>query len=129
MGWMWIGCSVMAETTVAVSAPHRHLDRLEGLRPRMAKALKNLEDRPWREQIGRAIERAISIAGLSQKEAAALLDRDQAQVARWVSSTERPQLDAIFAVPVLRGPIVIALAELSQDIDVVTQITVTRRTA
>ena len=95
----------------------------------MAKALKNLEDRPWREQIGRAIERAISIAGLSQKEAAALLDRDQAQVARWVSSTERPQLDAIFAVPVLRGPIVIALAELSQDIDVVTQITVTRRTA
>lgn len=92
----------------------------------MAKALKKIEDPRWREQIGRAIERAIALAGLSQKEAAALLDRDQAQVARWIASTERPQLDAIFAVGLLRGPLVIALAELSDGIDVITEIRVRR---
>lgn len=79
----------------------------------MAKAdLKNLETR-WREQIGHAVQRTLSLAGLSQKEASALLGhKDQSQVSRWLAGTERPQFDALFAVETLRQPLVIALAEL-----------------
>lgn len=88
----------------------RHLERLEGLRPHMAKVL-NKDETPWREQIGRAIQRAFSLAGVSQKEAAALIGRDQAQIARWVSATERPQFDAIFSVEQLRHPLIQALSE------------------
>jgi len=92
----------------------------------MAKALKKVEA-PWREQIGRAISRCCALAGVSQKEAAALLDRDQAQIARWIAGTERPQMDAVFAVPVLRVALVLALAELAGDgVDVQTVITVRR---
>jgi hypothetical protein len=57
-----------------------------------------------------------ALAGLSQKELAALVDRDTAQVARWVTSDERPQFDVLFAVPVLRQPLIHALAELVDDV-------------
>lgn len=113
-------------STVAPSPSPRHLDRLETVRPRMAKALNKIET-PWRESVGQAIQRCFSLAGLTQKEAAALLERDQAQVARWISGDERPQVDAIFAVEALRGPLVIALAELAGCVDVETTITVRRR--
>jgi hypothetical protein len=74
----------------------------------MAKAdLKNLE----REELGRVIERTFELAGLSQKEAAALLERDQAQIARWIAGTERPQLESIYATPTLRARLLLAMAE------------------
>src|SRR5690242_5413272 len=97
-----------------------------GERPlRMAKAdLRKTED--WRAAIGRAIERARTLSQLSLKELADLVGRDERQVARWIGGTERPQLDAIFAVPQLRGPLVIALAELSGSVDVVTTISIRR---
>lgn len=102
-----------------------HLDRLESLPLRPAKAdLKNLDD--WRARIGAAVARAFQFAGLSQKEAAAAVGHDQAQVARWISGAERPQMDALFAVEALRGPLVIAFAGLSEDIEITTTIAIRR---
>ncbi len=105
----------------------RHLERLENVRPSMAKAdLKKVET-AWRERIGRAIHRAFSLAGLTQKEAARLLERDQAQVARWVSGAERAQLDALFAVEAFRHSLVLALAELAGNgIEIETTIRIRR---
>lgn len=94
----------------------------------MAKALKKVE-LPWRERVGRALQRAFALAGLSQKEVSGLLShRDQAQVNRWIAGTERPQFDALFAVPELRQPLVIALAELAgEGVEVITEIRVSAR--
>lgn len=80
----------------------------------------------WRADVGRAIERMRLLAGLSLKELAAAVVRDERQVSRWIAGTERPQFDALFAVAVLRQPLVVALAELAQHdgVDIVTQITV-----
>lgn len=93
----------------------------------MAKAdLKNLE-KVWREEIGRAIQRTFAMAGVSQKEGAALLERDQAQVARWIAGAERAQIDTLFAVDALRHHLIIALAELAgAAVEVTTQIRVRR---
>lgn len=115
-------------STVAVTPAPRHLERLEMARPSQAKAdLKNLEvASEWRQKVGAAVARTFQLAGLTMKEAAVLLDRDQGQVSRWVSGAERPQLDALFAVEQLREPLVIALASLTQTIDVTTTISIRR---
>jgi ribosome-binding protein aMBF1 (putative translation factor) len=99
-------------------------------RPRMAKAdLRKAEmQQDWREQVGSAIERARVLSGLSLKEFAGAIGRDERQIAKWIGGIERPQFDAIFAVKELRGPLVIALAELSQTVEVQTTLTI-RRTA
>lgn len=104
----------------------RHLERLEIGRPVMAKAdLKNLE--PWKVALGRAIQRTFALAGVSQKEAAALIARDQAQIARWIAGSERPQMDAIFAVDALRQSFVVALAELAgQGVEIETVVRIRR---
>lgn len=104
-----------------------HLQRLENVRPSMAKAeLKNIET--WKSSVGRAVQRCFALAGVTQKEGAALLDRDAAQVQRWIAGSERPQFDAIFAVESLRQPLVVALAELAGDgVEIITEIRVRRR--
>lgn len=82
----------------------------------------------WRLRIGRALERVKGSKSL--KEFADLIQRDERQVKRWIDGAERPHLDAIFAVESLRGALVIALAELAKDIEVITEIRVrTRRVA
>lgn len=94
----------------------------------MAKAdLKNLE---WREQVGLAIEKALKLAGKTQKEAWVLLGHnDGAQLNRWIKGTERPQFDALFSVEELRQPLVVALAGLAgAGVEIATSITI-RRTA
>lgn len=104
------------------------LSRLERLPYRPAKAsLKNLDETAWRRSVGGALSAAFKLAGLSQKEVAAETGRDQAQVARWVSGAENAPLGVLFAVEALRGPLVIALAGLADDIDVTTTISVRRR--
>lgn len=101
-------------SSVTASGDARHHNRFENLAAQMAKAaLKNLE-KPWREQIGAAIERALKLAGLTQKEGWALLGHnDGAQLNRWIKGTERPQLDTLFAVEMLRQPLAQALAEIA----------------
>jgi transcriptional regulator with XRE-family HTH domain len=91
-------------------------------------SLRKAESIDYREQIGAAVQRAASLVGWSLKELAAEVNRDPRQVARWITGQERPQLDALWEVEALRGPLVIALAELSAQVEVVTEIRV-RRTA
>jgi ribosome-binding protein aMBF1 (putative translation factor) len=99
----------------------RHRNSLEAVSVSMARAdLKNLEG-DFKALIGQAIQRAFSLAGWSQKEAAGRLDRDPAQVARWIAGTERPQMDALFVVEELRWPLIQTLAALAQA-EVVTEI-------
>ena len=97
-------------------------------RPRMARAhLRNQEVEGWRTRIGEAIERVRSRSGLSLKEFAAAVARDERQVARWINGAEHPQLAAIFAVEPLRLLLLIVLAELVGDsVEITTAITIRR---
>lgn len=110
------------------AAGARHLDRLERVPAVMAKADLKLKNRePWRTSVGAAVRRCFALAGLSQKEAAALLQLDPAQVQRWIAGSERPQVDTIFSVEQLRQPFVVALAEMAgAGIEVTTAITIRR---
>lgn len=99
--------------------PHAaHLQTLETVPLIQAKAsLKNLED--WRELVGRAIQRCLSLAGITQKEAAALLHRDPAQIQRWIVGSERAQMDTLFSVECLRQPLIQSLSEMAgADVEV-----------
>lgn len=81
----------------------------------------------WREQVGAAIEHARQLSGLSLKEFAAAVGRDERQIARWISGDERAQLDRLFAVEALRQSLVIALASLAgQQVEIETTIRVRR---
>lgn len=108
----------------------RHLLTSEIGHARMAKAdLRKPETQEWRAAIGRAIERTRTLAQQSLKEFADTIGRDERQVARWIAGTERPQFDAIFAVKAFRGPIVVALAEISDEIEIETTVRIRRRSA
>lgn len=96
-------------------------------KPAKAK-LTECEPNHWQAVIGAAIDRARMVCGWNVNEFADAVHRDRAQVSRWIAGTERAQFDALFAVEALRGPLVVQLAGLSADIEVVTEIRV-RRTA
>lgn len=96
----------------------------------MAKADRRkaeIEAPDWRPMIGAAIEQAQLACKWSLKELADKVQRDERQVSRWIAGTERPQMDALFAVEALRQPLVVALAALADGVEIVTQITVRRR--
>lgn len=81
----------------------------------------------WRSSVGQAIHRCFALARLSQKEAAALIGREPAQIARWINGQERPQFDAIFAVDCLRHPLILALAEIAgSGVKIRTEISIER---
>lgn len=102
-------------STVSARPPAALRTSLETVQPRMAKMdLKNLEAL-WKVKVGHAVQRAFKLAGLSQKEVAGEIERDQAQIARWAAGTERPQFDVLFAVEPLRQPLILALAELAGE--------------
>lgn len=93
----------------------------------MAKAqLKKLEP-ALKQEVGLCIDRAISLAGKTQKECwVAMGHNDGAQLNRWIAGTERPQFDVLFAIDWLQKPLVIALAKLVKlGVEVVTEIRLT----
>lgn len=94
----------------------------EGLRKKFA-------DDECRRAIGRAIEQALGLAGMQKGEAAAEMGYgdNQAPLSRWIAGTETPQFAKLFSIDRLQGPLVIALAALSTDTEVVTEIRVRRR--
>lgn len=92
---------------------------------RQAKA--DLRKAEWRA-IGQAFERTRLLCGLSLKEFADALGRDDRQVARWIAALEPPQVPAVFAVARFQQAFVIALAEQVDGLEVVTEIR-TRRSA
>ena len=51
---------------------------------------------------------------------------DEAEFSRWLSGARRPQLDRLLAIPELRGPLVIALAEITGAVEVATVLTLRR---
>ncbi len=99
-------------------------------RPVMAKADVRTPDIDWNVAIGGAIQDAVKDARLSNKEAAAKVNVDDAEFGKWLSGTRRPQFDRLFAVPVLRRPLAIALAALAGDeVEVETVVRIRRRVA
>lgn len=80
-------------------------------RTRLAKAhLRKAEKADW-IALGRVIARTQVICGLSLKEFADAIGRNERQVARWMLGTEQGQAAPILAVARLRQPFLIALAE------------------
>lgn len=117
-------------TTVSNPGGERHRELPEKASGAMAKAtirdIRKAENVDFRELIGHAIERARTLSGLSLKEFAAAVGRDERQVSRWENGGENPQLHAIFARPDLRQVLVIALAELAEGVEVTTHIAIKR---
>jgi hypothetical protein len=101
--------------------PHKMLAmRGEGFRKPLAEDLKRA--------IGQAIERAIVLASLTKQDVAHQMGyEDQSALSRWISGAETPQFAKLFVVVELRGPLVIALAELAHDVEISTTLTVRRR--
>ena len=61
----------------------------------------------------------MQIAGLTLKQFAGAVKRDERQCARWMRAEERPQFDAIASVPLLREPLLLALGEaLGGDVEI-----------
>jgi predicted transcriptional regulator len=93
----------------------------------MAKADIRKADRVrYYAALGGCIDEVRRVLGLSLKEFAAALGKDARQVKRWIDGAERPQLEAVFVLERFRGPLVIALARLVADVDVITEIRVRR---
>jgi hypothetical protein len=77
--------------------------------------------------IGRAIERAIKSADLEKKDVAERMGyTDQSVIGRWIAGVETPQFAKLFAIDELQIHLVIALARIPKDAEIVTTITVRR---
>lgn len=78
---------------------------------------------------GAAIEDVQCLFRLTLKEFAAELgNKDERQVQRWIGGKERPQIEAVLAIPRFEPPMLIALAQRTSGVSVDTVIHV-RRTA
>lgn len=82
-----------------------------------------------RSLIGRAIHRAVQLAGMSHKEAAASIGVNDSQFGKWLSGNEPPQVHRVFAVEALQQPLIVALAECcaSEGIAIKTVVTLERK--
>jgi transcriptional regulator with XRE-family HTH domain len=98
-------------------------------RAKTAKAdLRKAEkDTLWVE-LGKCMVFVCYDAGISLKEFAAKLGKDERQIARQMEGQERPQIETVFAVPEYRARLVEALARITPECVVSTEIKV-RRTA
>jgi hypothetical protein len=97
----------------------------------MAKAdVKKTEKNELWAALGECMAFVCFDARLSLKEFARELGKDEAQLHRQMEGKERPQLEAVLAVPELRHRLVIALARFADvEVETVVRITQTRRTA
>ena len=105
-------------SSIAPERSPRHLvlpERSHG----QAKADLRIPEMSDKTLVGRAIQRAVSLAGLTNKEAAALIGVNDSQFGKWLSGNEPPQVHRVFGVETLRGPLVIALAEAMDDSGVI----------
>jgi ribosome-binding protein aMBF1 (putative translation factor) len=113
---------------VTIANPNGASHRVIGeKRPAMLKAdLPKREKRDMWAEIGGCLDVARRDLGWTVDQLAGHLERDSKQVGRWLRGEERPQVDAVFNVPMLREPFVIALAKLAQCA-VETVVTIRRR--
>lgn len=122
----------MAHTLSASTAEHHRL--LPDVADRMAKAavpdVRKAESDDFRAEFGAVVDRVRQRAGLSLKQFADRIKRDERQIARWISGVERPQFDAIFAREEFRPLVVEAIAEIAgAGVQLETVVRVTRRIA
>jgi hypothetical protein len=94
---------------------------------RTAKAsIRKTDTEGYYAALGGCIEEVRRVSGLTLKEFAAVVGKDERQIARQVEGKDRPQLEAVFAVERFRGPLVIALARLAAGCEIDTVIHVRR---
>ena len=104
------------------------LPRTEDSRKPSVADVMNLEkDALWAE-LGKCLVFVCWDARLSLKEFAGKLGKDAAQVHRQMEGKERPQIEAVFAIREFRAPLVQALARITPEIEVSTELRI-RRTA
>ena len=113
--------------SVQLNLPPRALLRTEK-RAQMAKADLPKKENAYYADLGGCMDSVRREFGLTLEGFAHELGKDVRQVGRQIEGKERPQLEIVFAIERFRGPLVIALARLAADVDVVTEIRV-RRTA
>ena len=87
-------------------------------------ALKGLckSESAFYAQLGSCMAEVQHVFGLTLKEFAAALDKNESQVRRQIEGKERPQIEAVFAVERFQPAMVIALARLASGVDVDTVI-------
>lgn len=94
---------------------------------RMAKASVRFSDPDvLRRELGACIEAVRHESRLTLDEFAHALGKDPSQVGRWISGEDRPQIETVLAVERFQPLMVVALAGLSKQIEVVTEIRVRR---
>lgn len=69
-----------------------------------------------------AMAHAILLARWTRKEAAGHLGMSESQLAAQLACLARPQVEKFYASDILRGPLLIAMAQLSGEFDVIVQI-------
>ena len=87
-------------------------------------AIRKPDTGAYYASLGGCIEEVRRVSGLTLKEFSVAIGKDERQLSRQIAGSDRPQLEAIFAVERFRGPLVIALARLAADVDIVTEIRV-----
>ena len=88
---------------------------------RMAKA--DIRKTDCYAQLGGCLAEVQRVFGLSLKEFACELGKDERQIARQIDGTDRPQLEVVFAVERFRPALVIALARLATGMTIDTVVT------
>lgn len=93
------------------------------------KDLRSAEVNPHYVKLGACIAEVMRFSGLSLEEFAFALKKDERQIARQMQGRERPQLEAVLAVDRFQGPMIVALARISQgvEVDTVLHIRYTKR--
>ena len=96
----------------------------------MAKAAIRKADKPetavYYADLGSCMADVMRVHGLTLKEFAAEVGKDERQLQRQMEGKERPQLEVVFAIDRFRAPLVIALAKLAAGVEIVTEIRVRR---
>lgn len=91
---------------------------------------KKLAEPNSQRAFGVVLARAFALANLTQQEVAFRLGyTDQSAVSRWVAGTENAQIARLLTLAELRGPLVMAIAEMTDDVSVETVVRLPRRRA
>lgn len=99
-------------------------------RPSMAKVHTSAHGNPvidplW-PVLAQCLDEVRHDAGMTVDEFAHAIDRDARQVGKWLSATERPQIETVFAVERFQQPLVLALARRVRSIEISTHLIVRR---
>jgi hypothetical protein len=85
--------------------------------------IRSADTNAYYAELGACMKAVMRACDLSLEEFAYALKKDERYIARQLTGEDKPQIDAVFAVERFRAPLVIALAALSNEIEVTTQLT------